>query len=143
MESKTPIMKKDIENSADIKLLIDSFYKKAVDTEDLGHIFTDVAKVNWEHHLPIMYSFWESTLLGTFGYKGNPMDAHAKLNQMHTLTAEHFNHWKTIFMTTVDENFEGEIATLAKEKARSIADLMYYKIHNYYNSPAVAKPKDK
>ena len=119
MESKTPIMKKDIENSADIKLLIDSFYKKAVDTEDLGHIFTDVAKVNWEHHLPIMYSFWESTLLGTFGYKGNPMDAHAKLNQMHTLTAEHFNHWKTIFMTTVDENFEGEIATLAKEKARS------------------------
>jgi hemoglobin len=134
-------MKKDIENSADIKLLVDQFYKKAIATEDLGHIFTDVAKVNWEHHLPIMYSFWESTLLGKFGYKGNPMDAHAKLNQLHTLTAEHFNHWKSIFMATVDEYFEGEIAILAKEKARSIADLMFYKIHNHYQAPGIAKPK--
>lgn len=135
-------MKKDIETAEDIKLLVDTFYKKAVADEDLGHIFVDVAKVNWEHHLPIMYAFWESTLLGTQGYKGNPMDAHFKLNQKIPLKGEHFNKWKSLFVNTVEENFQGEIANLAKEKAISIADLMFYKINNYYNSPGVAKRKD-
>ncbi|MBU1374054.1 MAG: group III truncated hemoglobin [Bacteroidetes bacterium] len=135
-------MKKDIQNADDIKLLVDEFYKKAVEDKDLGHIFTDVAKVNWGHHLPIMYAFWESTLLGTPGYKGNPMDAHFKLNQKIELTGEHFSRWKSLFIQTVEENFVGEIAELAKDKAVSIADLMFYKIHNYYNSPGLAKRKD-
>lgn len=134
-------MKKDIQKADDIKLLVDEFYKKAVDDKDLGHIFTDVAKVNWEHHLPIMYAFWESTLFGIQGYKGNPMDAHFKLNQKIELTGEHFSRWKSLFIQTIEENFNGEIAELAKDKAVSIADLMFYKIHNYYNSPGVAKPK--
>lgn len=134
-------MKKDIENHDDIKLLVDEFYQKVVADKDLGHIFTDVAKINFEHHLPIMYAFWESVLLGTTGYVGNPMDAHFKLNKKIELTADHFNTWKYLFTQTVDHHFEGEIADLAKEKAVSIADLMFYKIHNSYNSPGVAKPK--
>jgi hemoglobin len=134
-------MKKDIQNADDIKLLVDEFYEKVVDDKDLGPIFTDVAKVNWGHHLPIMYAFWESTLLGTPGYKGNPMDAHFKLNQKIELTGAHFSRWKSLFIQTVKENFEGEIAELAEDKAVSIADLMFYKIHNYYNSPGVAKTK--
>lgn len=134
-------MKTDIATSEHIQLLVNKFYDKAVADKNLGFIFTDVAKVNWQHHLPIMYAFWESTLLGNAGYKGNPMDAHFKLNQKHTLTAEHFNIWKSLFIETVDEYFVGEIADLAKERARSIADLMFYKIHNYYNAPGVAKPK--
>ncbi|MEO5911497.1 MAG: group III truncated hemoglobin [Pelobium sp.] len=134
-------MKKDIENHDDIKLLVDEFYQKAVADEDLGHIFTDVAKMNFEHHLPIMYAFWESVLLGKVGYVGNPMDAHFKLNEKITLTDAHFNTWKFLFMQTVDHHFEGEIANLAKGKAVSIADLMFYKIHNSYHSPGIAKPK--
>jgi hypothetical protein len=71
-----------------------------------------------------MYSFWESALLGTFGHKGNPMYAHAKLKEEYKLTAKHFNHRKTLSMTTVDEYFEGDIVTFAKEKAGSIANLI-------------------
>ncbi|TKB98886.1 group III truncated hemoglobin [Pedobacter cryophilus] len=134
-------MKKDIQTAADIKLLVDDFYKKAIANDALGHIFTEVAKVNWEHHLPIMYAFWESILLGEVGYKGNPMDAHFRLNEKYTLTADHFNTWKFLFLETVDEHFEGEVAQMAKQKAISIADLMFYKIHNNYNSPGVAQPK--
>lgn len=134
-------MKKDIQTAEDIKLLVDNFYKKAIADDSLGHIFTDVAKVNWEHHLPIMYAFWESILLGEIGYKGNPMDAHFRLNEKYTLTADHFNTWKFLFIETVDKHFEGEVADMAKLKAVSIADLMFYKIHNSYNSPGVAQPK--
>ena len=121
-------MKKDIQSIDDIKLLVDTFYNKAVKNDLLGHIFTDVAKVNWEHHLPIMYSFWASVLLGTPGYVGNPMDAHFRLNQKITLTDQAFNSWKGLFVDTVDELFEGQIADEAKKKAVSIADLMFFKI---------------
>jgi hemoglobin len=134
-------MKSDISNTADVKLLVDEFYKKAIADNELGKIFTDVAKVNWEHHLPTMYAFWESVLLGIKGYSGNPMEKHFRLNEKITLTAEHFNTWKFLFIQTVEEHFEGEIADLAIEKARSIADLMFYKIHNHYNSQGIAKPK--
>jgi hemoglobin len=98
--------------------------------EVIGHIFTDVAKVNWEHHLPKMYDFWETILFGQKGFKGNPMEVHFKLNQKHPLLTEHFEQWKSIFFTTVDEHFEGEWAELAKQKAHSIADLMFFKINS-------------
>lgn len=131
-------MKPQIKTKKDIELLVNEFYKKAIKDKNLGHIFNDVAKVNWEHHLPIMYAFWESVLLGEVGYSGNPMDAHFKLNEKVPLTSENFNTWKFLFCETVDEYFEGEIANLAKEKAISIADLMFYKINNYYNAPGKA-----
>ncbi len=134
-------MKKDIQTQDDIKLLVNNFYKKATVNEYLGYIFNDVAKVNWEHHLPVMYAFWESVLLGVIGYKGNPIDAHFHLNEKIPLTADHFNIWKSLFLETVDENFEGEVAKMAKEKAISIADLMFFKIHNSYNFPGLVKPK--
>jgi hemoglobin len=127
-------MKKDIENIEDIKLLVDNFYQKAIKNNLIGPIFTDVAKVNWEHHLPIMYSFWASTLLAIPGYVGNPMDAHFRLNQKITLTDKDFNTWKDLFVETINDFFEGEIAEQAKKKAVSIADLMFYKIQNYNQS---------
>ncbi|WP_304062151.1 group III truncated hemoglobin [Pedobacter glucosidilyticus] len=130
-------MKKDIASIDDIQLLVDTFYDNAVKDPQLGHIFNDVAKVNWQHHLPIMYKFWASTLLGEVGYTGNPMDAHFRLNEKIPLNHEAFNSWKNIFMETVDQFFEGPIANEAKKKAISIADLMFYKIHNYNQSAGV------
>jgi hemoglobin len=134
-------MKKDIENAEDIKLLVNDFYSKVTADNTLGHIFMDVAKVNWEHHLPVMYAFWESVLFGKMGYAGNPMDAHFKLNEKVTLTADHFNAWKFLFLETVDQHFDGEVAEMAKQKAISIADLMFYKINNDSSVPGVAQPK--
>ena len=46
-------MKKDIENRGDIILLINTFYEKVKRDEVIGYIFNDVAKVNWEKHLPV------------------------------------------------------------------------------------------
>lgn len=130
-------MKTDIRDIEDIKLLVDSFYNKAQADNLLGPIFNDVAKVDWSKHLPIMYRFWDSILFGTQGYKGNPMEAHFRLNQKQHLEGNDFNTWKSLFMQTVDELFEGEMADLAKKKAVSIADLMFYKIQNYEQSAGV------
>ena len=121
---------KDILTRTDIELLVNSFYKKVERDDLIGYIFTDLAKVNWEHHLPKMYDFWETILFGQKGFKGNPMEVHFKLNQKIPLEEHLFERWKEIFNHTIDEHFEGEFANLAKQKAQSIADLMFFKISN-------------
>ncbi|WP_029275435.1 group III truncated hemoglobin [Pedobacter borealis] len=122
-------MKKDIHNREDIILLVDTFYKNVALNKRIGPIFTDVAKVDWSHHLPKMYDFWESILFGKAIYKGNPMLTHFALNEQTPLQTETFETWKNLFFQTVDDLFVGENADLIKQKAQSIADLMHFKIN--------------
>jgi len=121
-------MKKDIQSIADIRVLIDHFYVRVVPDPMIGSIFTDTFKVNWEKHLPIMYSFWENTLFYTGNYTGNPMMIHRRIHELVQLTPEKFDRWVTLFCSTVDELFEGEKAELAKQRAESIATIMKIKI---------------
>jgi len=44
------------------------------------------------------------------------------------LKAEHFDRWLLLFKSTVDENFDGEKAELAKQRAMSIATIMQLNI---------------
>ena len=122
------IEKHDIENRGDIEKLINSFYDKVKRDEVIGFIFNDVAKVNWEKHLPVMYGFWENIIFFKNTYSGNPMLVHLHLNEIIKLRKEHFERWLQLFTNTVDELFEGEKAALAKEKAISIATIMKTKI---------------
>lgn len=123
-------MKKDIHNREDIVLLVDTFYKNVALNEQIGPIFTDVAKVDWSHHLPKMYDFWESILFGKAVYKGNPMLSHIALNEQTPLQTEAFETWKNLFFQTVNDLFAGANADLIKQKAQSIADLMHFKINS-------------
>jgi len=121
-------MKKDIKDIADIRILIDHFYARVVPDPMIGSIFTDTFEVNWEKHLPVMYSFWENTLFYTGNYAGNPMMIHRRIHELVQLTPEKFDRWVTLFCSSVDELFEGEKAELAKQRAESIATIMKIKI---------------
>ena len=111
-------MQKDISTPNDIKILVDTFYNSVKSDAIIGYIFTDVAKVNWDDHLPRMYKFWEFALLGTAVYKGNPMMKHIALNAKASLTKQHFEQWVHLWEATVDRFFEGEIANRAKERGQ-------------------------
>ena len=121
-------MKNDITNRDDIILLINTFYEKVKQNEVIGYIFNDVAKVNWEKHLPVMYDFWENVIFFTGNYNGNPMMVHKHLNDKTRLNAEHFKEWIKLFTQTVDDLFEGEKAELTRQRAMSIATAMQVKI---------------
>jgi hemoglobin len=108
---------KDIENEADVRLLVDAFYLAVREDELLNPIFTDVAQVDWSHHLPKMYAFWNSLILGIPGYSGAPFPPHTVL----PVTQEHFTRWLDLFRATVDRHFDGLYATRAKDAAGSIA----------------------
>ncbi len=123
-------MKNDIAVIKDIELLVNSFYEKVKENEKLGYIFNDVAKINWDNHLPKMYSFWESLLLGGKNFSGNPMQKHIELSKLTPLTEKEFSEWLKLFTETTDEMFEGATAEEAKSKASNIARLMQIKIQN-------------
>ena len=121
-------MKKDISNRADIQQLVDTFYLKVRADETIGYLFNEVAQVNWEQHLLRMYDFWENILFQTGSFKGNPMAAHVQLHQKSPLSAAHFDRWQQLFLATVDELFEGDMAELIKQRALSIATMMRIKV---------------
>lgn len=120
--------KKDITTSEDIELLINTFYEKVRANKKIGYIFNDIAKVDWEHHLPVMYSFWSSMLLGSSTYSGNPMVKHIALSKIATLGENEFDEWLRLFSETLNDLFQGQKADEAKMRANSIAKLMQFKI---------------
>ena len=120
-------MKRDISTFDDVKTLVDSFYNIVREDEVIGYVFTDVAKIDWDAHLPKMYSFWESILLDKATYKGNPMIKHIDLSKKEKLTKAHFERWIQIWEKNVDDNFEGAVAGNAKFRARTLKELMLQK----------------
>lgn len=123
-------MKSDITNRTDIENLVNTFYDKVKADEILGPIFNVQIPVNWEVHLPVMYQFWENAIFYTGGYMGNPMALHAHIHKKIGLESKQFDRWLKLFNQTTDELFEGVKASLAKERALSIAKVMELKILN-------------
>ncbi|MFQ5446760.1 MAG: group III truncated hemoglobin [Saprospiraceae bacterium] len=121
-------MKSDITNRKNIELLVNTFYGKVKNNPVLSYIFDDVAKINWETHLPKMYSFWASILLGEHSFSGNPMQKHIALSKMTEMTEKEFSEWLHLFTDTVDELFWGEKANEVKLRAGNIARLMLHNI---------------
>lgn len=112
----------DIATRYDIELLVNNFYKKVQADDVLAPHFSHV---NWETHLPIMYSFWASMILGEQSYRGAPFTKHASL----PLNTTHFDRWLELFHETIDETFEGDKATEIKDRARSIAQVFQHKMN--------------
>ncbi|MEQ8337433.1 MAG: group III truncated hemoglobin [Cyclobacteriaceae bacterium] len=123
-------MKKDIEDRGDIELLVNTFYDQARLNPVIGPVFNEIAKVDWESHLPRMYAFWASMLLGDHSYTGNPMQKHIELSKLTRLSEVEFSEWLSIFKSTTDQLFEGPKAEEAKTRADNIARLMLHKIQS-------------
>ena len=112
---------KVLETRTDIEFLVNTFYERVKADPLLSPIF---AHVDWATHLPVMYNFWSSMMLGNQSYRGNPFQKHIGLS----LTMEHFNRWLALFVETADTNFMGDKAEELKNRARDIAGVFQYKL---------------
>ena len=112
---------KDILSRTEVQVLVNKFYERVRADELLAPVF---AHVDWPHHLPVMYNFWSSVLLGDMSYTGSPMSKHIGL----AITGDHFTQWLKLFVETVDAEFNGPIADEAKNRAQNIASLFQYKM---------------
>lgn len=122
-------MKNDIQARADIHKLVTLFYGKIKKDDFLGPIFIRAIH-NWDDHFDLLTDFWESQLLFTKRFRGNPVEAHIKVDrqEQHQISPEHFGHWMNLWFETIDELFEGEIAERAKHNARKMNTFLYLKI---------------
>lgn len=118
----------DIQTRADIDLLMQAFYKKAMVDDVIGFYFTEVTQLNLTTHLPVIIDFWETILLDGNNYHGDPMKTHQHIHTLSAFKEEHFNRWVQLFKETVNQLFEGDIAERAKQRAESISTVMKIKV---------------
>lgn len=126
---------KEIENLADIQILVNTFYGKVRKDELIGSIFNDVIQDRWPEHLEKMYRFWQTVLLEENTYTGRPFVPHMKL----PIEKEHFDRWLELFFETVDELFSGQKAELAKWQGNRMAEMFQLKI-DYFRKNSQQKP---
>jgi len=129
----------DIRGKADIEQLVDEFYTRVRADPLLGPIFDDVARVNWETHIPHLVSFWQTVLFGNGGFRGNPMAVHLRLAQLTEMDWPRFERWTTLFSQTVNALFAGEQAARIQMAAREMARAIHSRIRLFGEShPPVA-----
>ena len=137
---------RDLEGRAEIEQLVNHFYDRVRGDEVLGFIFNDIAKTNWDTHLPKMYAFWETVMFRSGGFVGNPLAAHAKLVPLTEMGRAQFDHWLKLFRETVDELFIGPKAEHIKNCAADMANVIYSRINQVPDprfDPATLTPEQR
>jgi hemoglobin len=115
---------RDLADRSDVEELVSGFYRTAFADALIGPIFTEIARMDLERHLPIMCDFWETVLFGTGAYRRNALQAHVDLNALSPLTATHFGRWLALWSAAVDARFRGPVADRALLQAERIAGSM-------------------
>lgn len=113
--------KKDVLDRADLEDIVARFYQTMLKDPIVGFIFTDVANIDLEHHLPIIVDFWADNLFGEHRYTGNPLRKHLDLHEKMPLTPGHFTRWLYLFENAVDEKHAGSNARTMKHRAEMVA----------------------
>jgi hemoglobin len=132
------MQRQDIQNRNDIEQLVIAFYQRAFADEMIGPIFTDIAHMDLEAHLPQMCDFWETVLFRAGNYRGNAFRPHARINSLFPLQWAHFEQWLALWAATVDELFEGSTADLAKQQAAQVGSAIMRRLERLEDFEAMA-----
>ncbi len=119
-------MKKDIQNRTDISVLVHQFYDQIRADEEISPYFNELIS-DWDSHLEKLTDFWETNLFGIRKYKGNPIAVHNKVDKhfQGKITPYEFGIWLNYWFQTLDSLFEGENATILKNRARRMGGNIY------------------
>ena len=130
----------DISTREECERLVRAFYGRALTDPIIGWLFTDIAKLDLEAHVPRIASFWETVLLGGRNYRGGAFAPHAMLHMKAPLHRGHFERWLFLWHATVDELFAGDRADLAKSHANRVANAFHGRLEAM--SATMAAPTD-
>src|ERR1700722_3926440 len=114
----TPFVRAAEPDEANVRQLVEAFYRRVDDDLLLGPIFARELAGRWDAHLAKMTTFWSSLVLGTKGYRGNVQEAHRPRGD---IEPQHFARWLTLFLDTVDPRYEPAAAVQFMEPALRIA----------------------
>ncbi|HTW12647.1 MAG TPA: group III truncated hemoglobin [Solirubrobacteraceae bacterium] len=121
----------DIETRADCERLVRAFYGRALTDPIIGYLFTDVARLDLEAHVPRLTNFWQTILLGAHSYGGGAFRPHLELHFKAPLQKGHFDRWLFLWRMSVDELFSGPHAELAKAHAERVAQAFQNRLRSF------------
>jgi hemoglobin len=98
---------------------VHGFYGRVRTDDLLAPIFDRVIGDAWDSHLAKMCDFWSSVLLMTGRFKGSPMVAHARIDDLYPA---HFARWLELFRQTAAVVCPLAAASLFIAKAELIAE---------------------
>jgi hemoglobin len=127
-------VKNDIKNREDVKLLVETFYDRIRTDVYLGPIFNTHVK-DWPHHFEHLTDFWEGNLFFKKIFNGRPLQTHKRVDSAegYLINEQHFGVWLNHWVQTVDELYEGELAEMAKFRARKIGT--FFLVHMFQAKP--------
>lgn len=125
----------DIAAREDVERLVRAFYERALADPIIGFIFTDVAQLDIEAHVPTIADFWETLLLGAGTYRGGAFAPHAALDRRVRLRYGHFARWVALWTLTVDDHFAGPVAEAAKAHAVRVATAFHRRLEGLAPDP--------
>lgn len=130
MQCYIKMQKKDIENREDVFELVSSFYGKVRKNQEIGRFFNETIE-DWPAHIEKLTDFWETNLFFVSKFRGNPMRAHNEVDENfdNGIEQKHFGVWLNLWFQTVDELYEGDRASIAKNRARNIASNLFLAIY--------------
>jgi hemoglobin len=129
---------RDIADRDDISVLVRSFYEAAFDDALLGPIFTEIAHMDLDAHMPIMCDFWQTVLFRAGLYQRNALALHVALHERAHLEQRHFDRWLVLWNATVSRLYAGEKAELAKLQAARIAGSIHRRLQGESGSDFVS-----
>ncbi|BCS32419.1 hypothetical protein TBR22_A16330 [Luteitalea sp. TBR-22] len=118
----------DLATRADIDVLLRRFYSRAMADDLIGYLFTEVAHLDLDHHLPRIGNFWEQLLFQRPVYVGQPIAVHFPLHEAATLQPAHFQRWWRLWDESIASLFEGPMADQARTRAATISESMQYRL---------------
>lgn len=115
------MLAKDVLQRSDIEDIVTRFYDVMLKDPIVGFIFTNVANIDLQHHLPIIVDFWDDSLFKQNNYSGNILQKHLDIHQKMALKSGHFTRWLFLFNQAVDQRHAGGNAELMKSRAELVA----------------------
>src|SRR5690606_7350942 len=87
-------------DEAFIHRLVETFYARVLEHDELGPVFDGRLAGRWPEHMAKMKSFWSAIAFRNGGYGGKPVQAHLGVANM---TPALFPKWLELFSATLDD----------------------------------------
>jgi hemoglobin len=126
-------------DEAMIRSLVHAFYARVRQDSVLGPVFESRID-DWDQHLAKLCDFWSSVLLTTGRYKGQPMAAHAKVDE---IEPRHFKHWLQLFEATARELWPAAAADIVAARSRLIGQSLELGLAVSRGEPPSAPPRPR
>ena len=114
----------DLDAPDAIDALVERFYARVLRDPLLAPLFTEVAGIDLDSHLPRTKASGRKTLLADPTYHRHMMARHRAVDARRPFEARHYARWLSLFETALDEGARGPAAERARRLARRIAGNM-------------------